>query len=89
MKLGMSQRSLDPQQKSVVELCGIVASILVDNEGPRQGTKLQQTMPVETRSSPSRHFESRDRSRISHGDFGNKVFGRNVQGGGSAIVYFS
>jgi hypothetical protein len=46
VQLGFAHGPLDPQQQAVVVLCGIVNAILVDDEGIRQTTDLDETIPV-------------------------------------------
>src|SRR5262245_24346171 len=46
VQLGLRKRSLHTEHKAVVELAGVVTTILVDHQRAGDGAQLQQTMPI-------------------------------------------
>lgn len=50
MEFGLRQGAFEPEQKLVVEIGRIVATVGIDNQGAGQGANLQQAMPVAARA---------------------------------------
>ena len=60
MQLGLTHRTLESQQKPIVEARGIVHAVLVEDERVGEGADLQQPVPVGTVSRQARDLEPHD-----------------------------
>src|SRR5262249_19032473 len=72
-QLEFSQTPLQAQQKSVIEQTRVVDALLVDEQGPGQGTQIDQVLPVPLVTGQARSFQGADGADLSLADGGEQA----------------
>ena len=89
MQLGLTHRTLEPQQEPIVEARGIVHAVLVKDERVGEGADLQQPVPVGTVARQARDLEPHDDAGPTQTDLAHqalKTFAPGRRGTGLALV---
>ena len=73
MKLRLAHGPLEAEQQPVVEVCRVVDTVLVEDQGVAQRADLEQPVPVRGVACQPRDLEPQDDARASHPDLGHEL----------------
>src|SRR5271166_3652131 len=69
-KLKFADGALQAEQEPVVGIPGIIDTILVRQQCPKDSTHLQKIMPILVVAGDAAHLDSQDQADMLHGNFG-------------------
>ena len=86
VQLGFAHGAFDPQEQAVIVLSGIINAILVDDEGIRQATDLDEAIPVAAGTCQARRLETEHGTDVAETDLGHQVLEAVATDGGGPGV---
>jgi hypothetical protein len=72
MQLGLGHGSFESEQKLIVEVGRIVATVLVDEQSAGEGADFEHPVPVAAGAREARGFQCEDRADFSQRDIGHQ-----------------
>jgi hypothetical protein len=73
MKCSSAHGALQAEQQPVVEVAGVIETVLVADQGGAQGAQLQEPMPIGVVASQAGHLEAEHDPRSPHSHFCNEA----------------
>ena len=73
MEFGLAHGSQESQEKTVGILSRVIDAVFIDDRGVGEGTDLDETIPITTRSCQAGGFQAQDGPGSSQADLGDDV----------------
>jgi hypothetical protein len=83
MQFGFAHGAFESEQKPVIEVTGIIKSVLIQDQCCAQGADLQQPVPIGAVARQARDLQSHHNAGLAHSHFGDKLLKAFALGGGS------
>src|SRR4051794_22785832 len=73
VELCFAHRALEPEEQAVVEIAGVVQTVLVQNERLAQRAQLEQAMPIRRTARQPRNLEPEHDTGVPQANFGDQL----------------